>query len=101
MFTKFFLLALFLSVLVKFWLARRQIRYVQAHRASVPARFAEVMPLAAHQKAADYTIARVQLSSLEGTFEAVFLVVLTLLGGLQWIDDALARLFSGVAVPVN
>lgn len=100
MFTKFFLLALFLSVLVKFWLARRQIRYVQAHRASVPARFAEVMPLAAHQKAADYTIARVQLSSLEGTFEAVFLVVLTLLGGLQWIDDALARLFSGIAVPV-
>ncbi|MGA2551777.1 MAG: M48 family metallopeptidase [Burkholderiaceae bacterium] len=98
MFTDLFLVALILSVLVRFWLAHRQIRHVRSHRQAVPARFADVMPLAAHQKAADYTIARVRLRNLESTVEAIFLVCLTLLGGIQWADDGLARLYSGMDV---
>jgi STE24 endopeptidase len=82
------------------WLAHRQIRHVLAHRSAVPSRFAEVMPLAAHQKAADYTVDRVRFASLENGVEAMFLVVLTLVGGIQWIDDALQALFGQMDVPL-
>lgn len=100
MFTRFFLAALLLSVIVRLWLAHRQTRHVLAHRDTVPLRFADSMPLAAHQKAADYTVARVWLAGVENIVAAMFLVGLTLLGGIQWIDDTLASLFSGWNVPI-
>jgi STE24 endopeptidase len=100
MFTQVFLVALALSVATRMWLAHRQIRHVLAHRSAVPSRFAEVMPLAAHQKAADYTVDRVRFASLENGVEAMFLVVLTLVGGIQWIDDALQGLFGQMDVPL-
>ena len=43
---------------VKFWLASRQIRHVARHRDAVPAPFAGIVTLPAHQKAADYTITK-------------------------------------------
>ena len=100
MFTQVFLVALALSVATRMWLAHRQIRHVLAHRSAVPSRFAEVMPLAAHQKAADYTVDRVRFASLENGVEAMFLVVLTLVGSIQWIDDALQALFGQMDVPL-
>lgn len=99
MFTILFIAALLASVGVKFWLSRRQVQYVLAHRNAVPERFAGVVSLAAHQKAADYTVARTRLASIETFAEAVVLVVLTLLGGLQWLDLGLDHLFSGLTVP--
>ena len=39
------------------WLAIRQARHVKRHRDSVPPDFAEMIPLEAHHKAADYTFA--------------------------------------------
>src|SRR6476620_6950506 len=53
-----FAAALSLGLVLKFWLATRQIRHVARHRAAVPAPFAERITLAAHQKAADYTITK-------------------------------------------
>ena len=52
-----FVVALLAGVLLKFWLASRQIRHVAAFRSSVPDRFAQTVTLQAHQKGADYTIA--------------------------------------------
>jgi STE24 endopeptidase len=71
---------------VRLWLANRQIRHVLSHRPEVPAEFATRIGLASHQKAADYTTARVRLGMLELVFDAAVLVGLTLLGGLQTID---------------
>ena len=51
-----FAVTLLLTVVLKFWLASRQMRHVAAHRGAVPAAFADTVTLAAHQKAADYTI---------------------------------------------
>lgn len=65
MFTLIFLAALVVMVLTKLWLAARQVRHVGRHRGAVPARFADTITLSAHQKAADYTIARTRLSMLE------------------------------------
>jgi STE24 endopeptidase len=85
------------SVLLKFWLASRQIRHVVQHRASVPSAFAERISLAAHQKAADYTVAKAKLGILELAFGAAVLLGWTLLGGLDWLNQALlSRMGAGL-----
>lgn len=87
MFTFLFLAALMLMVLTKLWLAARQVRHVAQHRHAVPSRFADSITLSSHQKAADYTIARTRLSMLEVLAGSGLLIVLTMLGGLQWINQ--------------
>jgi STE24 endopeptidase len=82
-----FLVFLALSVIVRLWLASRQIRHVAAHRDSVPPQFAERITLQAHRRAADYTIAKVRLGIIDTLISTVLLVGLTLLGGLQWLAD--------------
>ena len=44
--------------LLRAWLVSRQVRHVARHRGEVPAVFAQRISLAAHQKAADYTLPR-------------------------------------------
>ncbi len=96
-FTIAFALALVAGVLLKMWLASRQIRHVAQHRASVPAAFADRITLAAHQKAADYTITKSRLGLLELAFGTAVLLGWTLLGGLDWLNQALlARMGPGM-----
>lgn len=87
-----FALALAFSTLVKFWLSTRQIRHVAAHRGRVPPAFAGRVTLSAHQKAADYTVARARFGLLALAFNAAVLLGWTLLGGLDalngWLLDA-------------
>lgn len=78
----------------KLALMRRQVRHVQAHRDIVPAAFAASIPLASHQRAADYTTARAGLSARQTVASALFLVVMTLGGGLQAVHDAWAALLA-------
>jgi len=86
--TMAFALALVAGLVVKFWLASRQVRYVARHRDKVPEPFAGTVSLAAHQKAADYTIAKARFGLVEMAWSATLLLGWTLLGGL----DALNRL---------
>lgn len=94
-----FAVALAASLLVKFWLASRQVRHVAAHRGQVPAAFAGSVTLAAHQKAADYTVARSRFGLLSLAFNAAVLLGWTLLGGLNalngWVLDASGFLPEG------
>ena len=60
-FTALFLIALTASFVVEFWLSRRQAAHVLLHRSEVPKAFRESITLEAHQKAADYTLAKLQL----------------------------------------
>jgi STE24 endopeptidase len=87
MLTEIFVLALVLTTGVRLWLATRHRAHVAAHRAEVPAAFREAIPLDAHQKAADYTMARVGLARADIVVGALWLLVLTLGGGLQWLFD--------------
>lgn len=91
MFTSFFIAALLSTTLARLWLAARQIRHVSSHREQVPPRFADRVTLAAHRKAADYTVARVRLGMVDAGLSATLLVAWTLLGALQLVDDALGR----------
>ncbi len=92
MLTILFVIFLLASVALRLWLASRQIRHVLAHRDQVPGEFASRIGLESHQRAADYTTARVRLGMLEGVFDAAVVVALTLLGGLQAIDTFVATL---------
>ncbi len=60
----------------------------------MPPEFAASVPLAAHQKAADYTGARTRLGIVDTLVSAVVLLAFTLGGGLQWLFDAWARVFE-------
>src|SRR5471032_831425 len=91
-FSILFVSILILTLVVRFWLASRQIRHVLAHRAAVPAEFAEKIPLAAHQKAADYTVAKTKFGLLTLLVNSGVLIGFTLLGGLQWLAGHLQAL---------
>jgi len=92
--TLLFVSFLLADIGVRLWLASRQIRHVARHRDQVPPEFAPRIGLASHQRAADYTVARVRLGMLERVYDAVLLVALTLLGGLQAIDLLVAQATS-------
>ena len=85
LFVAFFIITLTL----RFWLANRHIRHVMRERAQVPAEFAASIPLAAHQKAADYTVAKTKLGLLSVLYGSIVLIGFTLMGALQWLSSAL------------
>ena len=89
-----FLVALVLGLLLKFWLASRQIRHVARHRSAVPAAFAQRITLEAHQKAADYTITKARFSLLEMALGAAVLLGWTVLGGLDVLNQWLLGLLG-------
>jgi len=86
--TSCFIAALLASLALKYWLATRQMRHVSAHRDRVPDAFAATLPLAAHQKAADYTLAKGRFGLLSTAFGAAVLLGWTLLGGLDALNGA-------------
>jgi len=89
LFSLLFVAFLLLMVGLKYWLAWRQVRHVATHAATVPPQFADRITLDAHRKAASYTIAKTRLALVETAVSAAVLLLLTLLGGLDWIADAL------------
>jgi STE24 endopeptidase len=93
-FTLVFLCALGAATATRLWLAQRQVRHVRAHRDAVPGTFADSIPLPAHQKAADYTVAKVRLGIVETLLDAAVLLALTVGGALQWLSGLWQRLFA-------
>lgn len=92
-----FLLALLLMIALRRWLSQRQIAHVLAHRESVPEQFAGRIDLAAHQKAADYTLALTRFGRIELAIEVVLLLGFTLGGGLQALHDFWSSRLDGMA----
>ena len=88
-FSVLFVVFLLLTLGLRYWLARRHIRHVLAHRAQVPAEFAAKIPLSAHQKAADYTVAKTRFGLWAALWNTLVLTGFTLLGGLQALSTAL------------
>ena len=84
--TVVFAIALTSGLLLKFWLASRQIRHVARHRNAVPTEFSAQVTLQAHQKAADYTVTQARFGMLELAWGAATTTGWTLLGGLQHLN---------------
>jgi STE24 endopeptidase len=90
--TLLFCAFLMTSLLVKLWLAGRQVRHVARHREAVPAAFAGTVSLATHQRAADYTLAKLRFGLVSTAVSAAVLLGWTLLGGLNSLNTALQGL---------
>lgn len=84
--TATFLFLLLLVVSCRLWLLARQCARVRAARSSVPEAFAGAIPLAAHQKAGDYTISHARLGAIEAVVDTLVLAAITWGGGLALID---------------
>jgi STE24 endopeptidase len=87
-----FVAALALMIGVRLWLATRQIAHVRSNRDSVPGAFVSRIGIAAHHKAADYTVSRQSLGRIETVVDAVVLLVLTVGGGLAALLSLTGRL---------
>ncbi len=85
-FSWIFLAALGASLVLRLWLAGRQIRNVRRHRAQVPAAFSDKISVEAHQRAADYTLGKTRLARVELVYDSLLLLGWTLGGGLNWLD---------------
>ncbi len=101
-FTVVFLIALVISYSIQFWLSIRQKAYVLKHRDAVPQAFSDSVSLAAHQKAADYTIEKGKLGDFDSVVGVIFLLLLTLGGGISlsfefWAGFDLSPMVSSLA----
>lgn len=92
-----FLTALSLTIVLRLYLAYRQISYVLARRGKVPKQFSERVELSAHQKAADYTAQRTRFGILTLAVETGLLLAFTFGGGLQALYDFWSVRLSGLA----
>ena len=86
-FTLLFLIALAGSLLLRFWLASRQLIHVKKHRDTVPDSFAGKVPLEDHHKAADYTLTNTRIGMIALAYDSLLLLGWTLGGGLNWLDS--------------
>jgi len=91
-FTLLFLVMLVISTLMRLYLSQRQVNHIEKHRAEVPESFADKITLEEHQKAADYTTAKVKFGRLPLFYEVILLLAWTLGGGLQWLDQNILAL---------
>lgn len=89
------------GLITRLWLSQRHMRHVAAHRHAVPDDFAATVTLQAHQKAADYTLAKGRLGWWQTAFSTVLLVGWTLLGGLDLLDQSVAAWVSPSAFPLG
>jgi STE24 endopeptidase len=102
--TGVFAAALAASLATRAWLAARQVRHVARHRGEVPLAFRASVDLQAHQKAADYTLAKSRLAHWQMVAGAVVLLGWTLFGGLDLLNaavrDGVAPRFGSLAYEV-
>ena len=102
-FTYIFLFSLFAGIFVQWFLVQKQINSVRSSRDNVPEAFNDKISLEAHQKAADYTEAKVKTGLLELIIGSALLLLWTLAGGLQFLDNwlrtfGMSEIFTGTAL---
>ncbi|CAK0743545.1 STE24 endopeptidase [Gammaproteobacteria bacterium] len=99
------LIALFVGLVLQLWLLSRQAIHVSRHRDEVPEAFRDHVSLAAHQKAADYTVAKARLHQVEEVIAALLLWFWTMGGGFNAVDhfwrNTISSAWAGVAFVVS
>ena len=88
LYTKIFLVALFLKSLIESLLDKRNLDHIYQNRHSVPEKFKSQISLEDHQKAADYSIAKIKASQIFHLVDLVAFIALTLLGGIELIAQS-------------
>ncbi len=83
--TRIFIAFLLLKTLVQSYLDWRQVDTLTKNRNNVPEDFNDIIPLADHQKAIDYTLEKIKTGRFFRTFNTVILLFWTLGNGLEFI----------------
>lgn len=101
--TLLFVATLAAGTALRTWLAMRHIQHVHNHRDRVPDAFSDRIPLSAHRKAADYTIAKTRFGLVGLMVSALLVLAWTIGGGLDlldriWRELALSPLTTGIGV---
>lgn len=91
------------SLLLKLYLNYRQVNAINKHINHVPDIFQNNVSLAEHNKAGQYNLAKLRVSRFEEIFSSIILLLFTLGGGIQLINDNINYLSNyplttGVAV---
>jgi len=100
--TSVFLFALILNLIIEVWLNIKNQFHIGLKREHVPSDFAATVSLQAHQKAADYSRAKLQLGRLGLFYDAAIILFMTLGGGFQdiynlWNQTSLEPIWRDVA----
>ncbi|MES9873669.1 MAG: M48 family metallopeptidase [Candidatus Sedimenticola sp. 6PFRAG7] len=103
LFSIVFLAALTLGMLVELWLIRRHQRHITSNKARVPEAFSDKITLEEHQKAADYSCAKLALGRIELIFGALVLIAWTLGGGINllntlWLNSPWGTVLTGIGL---
>ena len=103
LFTYIFLFSLCLGILIQWILVQKHINCVRSNRNNVPEAFNDKISLEAHQKAADYTEAKVKTGLVELVIGSALLLLWTLAGGLQFLDNwlrtfGMSEILTGTAL---
>lgn len=85
-------------VMITLGLSRAQSLTVARHREAVPEAFAQVLTLAAHHRAADYTRAKENLSRRAAVWDGLIFIAWTVGGGLVALDSAMGTWMQQVGV---
>ena len=86
-FTFIFLFAILTSVVALLWLNFRQDKAISNSFDTVPEGFNETIELKDHQKAGNYTKAKLRLNHFEIIFSTIILLLWTLGGAMNWMDS--------------
>ncbi|MDD0853759.1 M48 family metallopeptidase [Halobacteriovorax sp. GB3] len=85
--TKIFLIFLCLKALIEAYLDARNKKHILTHRNEVPEKFKDSITLEDHQKAADYSLAKIKASKFFNLIEFIVLLLWTIGGGLESLNQ--------------
>ncbi len=99
--TTLFITTLALNLLIEIWLNIKNQFHIGIHRDKVPQEFSDVVSIEAHQKAADYSRAKLQLDRFMLFFNAAVLLFMTIGGGFQdiynfWLATELVPIWRDI-----
>ena len=105
-FTLIFLAFVLATSAVLLWLAQRQRDNALRYRQQVPEAFRDQISLAVHQKAADYTAAKMRLEQIDTVIGALLVLAWTLGGGLNllaglWAGSGWGEVAAGTSLMVS
>ncbi|MBF0206659.1 MAG: M48 family metallopeptidase [Oligoflexia bacterium] len=94
----FFVIVLTLTLVIKLYLGLRNQRWITQHRESVPTLFTSWISLCDHQKAADYSLAKIKSGRIFLIVDVILLFIWTVGGGLAWLDQSVGRAMGSAAM---
>lgn len=93
-----FICFLFTKTIVENYLELRNKRYIRSHQNHVPQKFSQRIDLKDHQKAAQYSVAKINAGQFFYFYELIILLLWTFGGGLTLLDNFVRNFDNGPIV---